>query len=242
MPTRHLLMALAITVVIAAGGAFHSYEKAQSTALVRRLSDQLEQTKSELANANVRLADANKKLRFLEHARVGVQVTAYALTDDFGPDPVFSNDEPARKAYAVPTHKLPAGKVLNVALSPAAERNLHANLNDTLVLLSRRHGELHLARFVDRTAQDETRPVVDILFADAHEARIWGRKSFYVGRYFAISPAFSAELMHRALAKSSIGFPYGTDKSTLLLEILFTQLVPEQRNRRSDFQALEGTA
>jgi hypothetical protein len=36
-----------------------------------------------------------------------------------------------------------------------------------------------VARFVDRTAQSETRPVVDILFADAHQARIWGRQKLY---------------------------------------------------------------
>ena len=72
-----------------------------------------------------------------------------------------------------------AEKILNVALSPTAERKLHANLNDTIVLMSRNRARKHLARFVDRTAQTETRPVVDILFADAHEARIWGRRSFY---------------------------------------------------------------
>ena len=92
---------------------------------------------------------------------------------------MFSNNSPARKAYAVPKHSLPAGKVLNVALSPTAERKLNANLNDTIVLMSRNHRSQHLARFVDRTAQTETRPVVDILFADAHQARIWGRQSFY---------------------------------------------------------------
>jgi len=59
-------------------------------------------------------------------------------------------------------------------LSPAAERRLHAILNDTIVLMTRKRGQQHLARFVDRTAQDETRAVVDILFADAHQVRIWG--------------------------------------------------------------------
>jgi hypothetical protein len=142
-------------------------------------SDQLEQTKSELVDATVRLSEANKKLGFLESSKARVQVTAYALTDDFGPDPVFSNNAPARSAYAVPKHTLPAEKVLNVALSPRAERTLHANLNDTIVLMSRNRTRKHLARFVDRTAQTETRSVVDVLFADAHEARVWGRRSFY---------------------------------------------------------------
>jgi hypothetical protein len=179
MTSRNLTTALLITFVLGAGVEFHSYESVRNAAVVRRLSDQLEQTKSELVDATVRLSEANKKLGFLESSRARVQVTAYALTDDFGADPVFSNTAPARRAYAVPKHTLPAGKVLNVALSPMAERQLHARLNDTIVLMSRNRVRKHLARFVDRTAQTETRPVVDILFADAHEARIWGRRSFY---------------------------------------------------------------
>jgi hypothetical protein len=176
---RNLTMALLITFVLAAGVEFHKYETARNAAVVRQLSDQLEQTKSELVDATLRLSEANKKLGFLESSKARVQVTAYALTKDFGPDPVFSNNSPARSAYAVPKHTLPAEKVLNVALSPMAERKLNANLNDTIVLMSRNRARKHLARFVDRTAQTETRSVVDILFADAHEARIWGRRSFY---------------------------------------------------------------
>jgi hypothetical protein len=172
-------MALLITFVLGAGVALHNYENVRNAAVVRRLSEQLEQTKSALVDATVRLAEANKKLGFLESSKARVQVTAYALTDDFGPDPVFSNNASARTAYAVSKHTLPAGKVLNVALSPIAERKLHANLNDTILLMSRNRVRKHLARFVDRTAQTETRPVVDVLFADAHEARIWGRRSFY---------------------------------------------------------------
>lgn len=116
---------------------------------------------------------------FLAASKARVQVTAYALTEDFGPDPLFSNNSPARNAYAVPKHTLPSGNTLNVALSPVVEQKLHARLNDTIVLISRNRAHMHLATFVDRTAQTETRPVVDILFADAHEARIWGRRSFY---------------------------------------------------------------
>lgn len=179
MTTRDLMMALLITSVLGAGVALRRDENDQHAAAVHNLSDQLQQTRAELASATAQLSDAKKKLGFLEAAKSHVQVTAYALTDDFGEDPVFSNNTPARSAYAVPKHSLPAGKVLNVALSPMAEKKLHANLNDTIVLMSRKRGQQHLARFVDRTAQDETRPVVDILFADAHQARIWGRRSFY---------------------------------------------------------------
>jgi len=179
MTMRNLTMALLVTFVLGTSVGLHHFENARNAAVVRQLSDQLQQTKSELVEVTVRLSAANQKLAFLDSSKARVQVTAYALTGDFGPDPVFSNNAPARSAYAVPKHTLPAGKVLNVALSPVAERKLHASLNDTIVLMSRNRTRKHLARFVDRTAQTETRPVVDILFADAHEARIWGRRSFY---------------------------------------------------------------
>ena len=179
MTMRNLTTALLITFVLGAEVGLHRYENVRNSAVVRRLSDQLEQTKSELVEANVRLSEANQKLGFLEASKARVQVTAYALTDDFGSDPLFSNNAPAKSAYAVPKHALPPGKILNVALSPTAERQLHANLNDTIVLMSKNRALSHVAHFVDRTAQTETRPVVDILFADAHEARIWGRRSFY---------------------------------------------------------------
>jgi hypothetical protein len=179
MTMRNLTMALLVTFVLGTSVGLHHFENARNAAVVRQLSDQLQQTKSELVDVTVRLSAADQKLAFLDSSKARVQVTAYALTGDFGPDPVFSNSVPARSAYAVPKHTLPAGKVLNVALSPTAERKLHANLNDTIVLMSRNRTREHLARFVDRTAQTETRPVVDILFADAHEARIWGRRSFY---------------------------------------------------------------
>ena len=179
MTIRNLTTALLITFVLGAEVGLHRYENVRNAAVVRPLSDQLEQTKSELVDATVRLSEASQKLGFLEASKARVQVTAYALTDEFGSDPVFSNNAPARSAYAVPKHALPDGKVLNVALSPIAERKLHANLNDTIVLMSKNCARRHLARFVDRTTQTETRPVVDILFADAHEARIWGRRSFH---------------------------------------------------------------
>lgn len=179
MMTRNLAVALLITLVSAVSITFNRYENRRNTAMVNRLTEQLRETRTELANTAGQLAAANKRLGFLEDSKSRVQVTAYALTDDFGPDPVFSNNTPARRAYAVPKHSLPTGKLLNVALSPAAERKLHANLNDTIVLTSRNRRSQHVARFVDRTAQSETRPVVDVLFADAHQARIWGRQSFY---------------------------------------------------------------
>jgi hypothetical protein len=169
--TKHVL-AVALLMTSVFGGVV--------TLRARHLGSQLDQTNTALNNARLQLDDANKKLAFLEAHKTRVQVTAYALTEDFGDNPVFSNNTPARVAFAVPKHTLPTEKVLNVALSPVAEKKLHARLNDTLVLTTRRSNRQYVARFVDRTAQSETRPVVDVLFADAHQARIWGRQSFYV--------------------------------------------------------------
>ena len=108
MTVRNLTMALLITFVLGAAVALHSYENIRNAAVVRQLSDQLEQTKSALVDATVRLSEANRKLGFLESSKARVQVTAYALTDDFGPHPVFSNNAPARTAHAVPKQTLPA--------------------------------------------------------------------------------------------------------------------------------------
>ncbi len=193
MTKRHFAMALLVTFVLAGSITLRSFESHRNVQRVQELTAQLQRTQGELEQTRVQLADANRKLVFLEATKARVQVTAYALTPDFGPDPVFSNNSPARTAYAVPKHTLPAGKVLNVALSPLAERKLHANLNDTLVLTTRRGSKRYVARFVDRTAQNETRPVVDVLFADAHQARIWGRQTFYAVNISRRDSPFRAE-------------------------------------------------
>ena len=182
-------IALLITLVLGIGVTVHGYELSNK----QQLAQELQRTKTELSDAKLQLDDSNKKLAFLDASKFRVQVTAYALTDDFGPDPLFSNNTPARTAFAVPKHTLPSEKVLNVALSPLAERKLHAHLNDTLVLQTRRTHLQYVAKFVDRTAQNETRPVVDILFADAHQARIWGRQSFYAVNISQVSSPFRHE-------------------------------------------------
>ena len=74
--------------MLGVGITFARYQNGRNAASVRQLSEQLQQTQAELADATVQLADANKKLGFLEASKARVQVTAYALTDDFGPDPV----------------------------------------------------------------------------------------------------------------------------------------------------------
>jgi hypothetical protein len=179
MEKQHFTIALLITLVLAVTVTVWEFANSTNKSQVNTLADQLQRAQGELINTKMQLEDANNKLSFLETSKTRVQVTAYALTDDFGPDPLFSNNTPARQAYAVPKHTLPTSKVLNVALSPLAERTLHAHLNDTLVLQTPRKRQQYVARFVDRTAQSETRPVVDILFADAHQARIWGRQKLY---------------------------------------------------------------
>lgn len=178
MNKQHFTIALLITLVLAVTVTVWGFASDVNKGQVRSLSTQLQSAQAELNNTQLQLANADQKLNFIEKNKARMQVTAYALTDDFGPAPVFSNNTPARTAYAVPKHTLPKGTVINVALSPLAEHKLHAHLNDTLVLQNRRH-EQYVARFVDRTAQSETRPVVDILFADAHQARIWGRQTLY---------------------------------------------------------------
>jgi len=179
MEKQQFTIALLITLVLAVTFTVWGFANSTNKSQVNTLADQLQRAQGELIDTKMQLEDANNKLSFLDTSKTRVQVTAYALTDDFGPDPVFSNNTPARQAYAVPKHTLPTGKVLNVALSPLAERTLHAHLNDTLVLQTSRKHQQYVARFVDRTAQSETRPVVDILFADAHQARIWGRQKLY---------------------------------------------------------------
>ncbi len=193
MAKRHFTMALLVTFVLAGIITLRSFESHRNVQRVQELSAQLQRTQGELEQTRVQLADANRKLVFLEATKARVQVTAYALTPDFGPDPVFSNNSPARTAYAVPKHTLPTEKVLNIALSPLAERKLRANLNDTIVLTTRRGSKRYVARFVDRTAQSETRPVVDVLFADAHQARIWGRQTFYAVNISRSDSPFRAE-------------------------------------------------
>lgn len=193
MTKRHFAMALLVTFVLAGSITLRSFESHRNVQRVQELTAQLQRTQGELEQTRVQLADANRKLVFLEATKARVQVTAYALTPDFGPDPVFSNNSPARTAYAVPKHTLPTEKVLNVALSPLAERKLHANLNDTIVLTTRRGSKRYVGRFVDRTAQNETRPVVDVLFADAHQARIWGRQTFYAVNISRRDSPFRAE-------------------------------------------------
>lgn len=78
----------------------------------------------------------------------------------------FASGQQTAQSYAVPLQILPEDKVLNIALSPTARRNLHARMNDYIVLLDKNQQIARLARFVDTTAAKELRPVVDVFFAN----------------------------------------------------------------------------
>jgi hypothetical protein len=90
----------------------------------------------------------------------------------------FANGLKTDSSYAVPNHTLPEDKVLSIALSPTAQRNLHARLNDYIVLLDKNQQKTRLARFVDTTSANELRPVVDVFFARQEEARTFGRQHY----------------------------------------------------------------
>jgi hypothetical protein len=93
-------VALLIALAVGASVALLSHGNAHNAVAVRQLSDQLEQTKTMLVDAMAQLSYANKKLGFLDAAKVRVEVTAYALTDDFGPNPLLANNGASR----VPAH------------------------------------------------------------------------------------------------------------------------------------------
>jgi len=57
------------------------------------------------------------------------------------------------------------------------------SINDYIVLIQKRNHRQTIARFVDVTAATETRPVVDVYFADAHQAFLWGRQ----GGFYAVN-------------------------------------------------------
>jgi hypothetical protein len=135
-------------------------------------NNELQQTKTQLQETKHRLATAEKKLGFLNQNKTTVQVTAFTGEGS------FANGLNTEKSYAVPTHKLPEDKVLSIALSPTARRNLHARFNDYIVLFDRYQSKMRMARFVDTTSADEVRPVVDVFFAKQEEARMFGRQNY----------------------------------------------------------------
>ena len=134
---------------------------------------ELQQTKLQLSAAKELLSSAEKKLEFLNHYKTKVQVTGFAVSGN------FANGVETEQSFAVPRHILPEDKVLNLALSPTAQKNLNARLNDYILLLDGRQQRKILGRFVDLTSETELRPVVDVFFATSEEARLFGRQGYF---------------------------------------------------------------
>jgi hypothetical protein len=166
-----LLISMSVFAVIQNRGLLHQLEQKNF---------QLQQTETELKVTRNLLRDARQKLGFLDKNKAQVQVTAFATTPEFGDDPHFANGRSTRTAYAVRSTTLPEDAVVNIALSAPAQAKLRAKMNDIIVLMDKRGRKKIVARFVDTTAPQETRPVVDVYFASAHQARLWGRHFDYV--------------------------------------------------------------
>jgi hypothetical protein len=149
--------------------------------------NELEQTKLQLQKTKHLLASAENKLGFLNQHKTAVQVTAFTGQGS------FASGIKTAQSYAVPKHILPEDKVLNIALSPTARRNLHARMNDYIVLLDKYQKKARLARFVDITSTNELRPVVDVFFAKQGDALIFGRQHYLAVNISANDSPFQKE-------------------------------------------------
>ncbi len=149
--------------------------------------NELQQTKLQLQETTHLLASAENKLGYLNQHKTAVQVTAFIGHG------IFASGLKTAKSYAVPHHILPEDKVLNIALSPTARRNLHAQMNDYIVLLDKNQQKARLAHFVDTTSAKELRPVVDVFFAKKQEAITFGRQHFLAVNISAQDSPFQNE-------------------------------------------------
>ena len=150
-------------------------------------SNELKQAKLQLQQTTQLLASAENKLGYLSQHKTAVQVTAFTVQGR------FANGLKTARSYAVPNHILPEDKVLNIALSPAAQHNLHARMNDYIVLLDKAQEKARLARFVDTTSASEHRPVVDVFFARQEEALSFGRQDYLAVNISAHNSPFQEE-------------------------------------------------
>ncbi len=164
-------MKILIVVLLVAGSAVLANtvrfrkDKARFLRVITEQGKELQQTK-------LQLQDTEKKLGFLNRHKTAVQVTAFTGQGS------FVTGQKTTESYAAPNHLLPEDKVLSIALSPTAQRNLDARINDYIVLLD--HNQKgRLAQFVDTTSADELRPVVDVFFTKQEEALIFGRQHFF---------------------------------------------------------------
>ena len=169
---RTIKIASLALLVIGSAVLTYRHEKDSFLRTLAAQGNELEQTKLQLQATTHLLASAQNKLGFLNQYKTAVQVTAYIGQGS------FASGVKTAESYAVPHHTLPEDKVLNIALSPTARRNLHARMNDYIVLLDKKQQKARLARFVDTTSRKELRPVVDVYFAKQAEARIFGRQDY----------------------------------------------------------------
>jgi hypothetical protein len=173
MKNLKLVVALLISCVL--GGKLWILHE-QNHTLVRQLNEQTNQlshTQTELKQIQIRLAVAERELGFLDKYKTKVQVTAYTGASASSK---FSDGGSVSHVYAVSQRTLPEDRIVSVALSPTAQSHLHARLHDYIVLIHKRRRVI--AHFVD-TMPNESRPVVDVYFADSRQAIQWGRKTDY---------------------------------------------------------------
>jgi 3D (Asp-Asp-Asp) domain-containing protein len=151
----------------------------QNHDLVRQVHQQQQElnlTHTQLQQVQSRLAVAEGKLGYLAKNQTPVQVTAYTKVSS--PSSHFADGRSVDHAYAVPHHTLPDNAVVYVALSPTAQSHLHAHIHDYIVLIHKHTHQHVIARFVD-LMPSESRPVVDVFFADQKQALLWGRRADY---------------------------------------------------------------
>ncbi len=165
----------------------YRHDKSHFLRMLTAQGNELQETKLQLQKTNHLLASAESKLGFLNRHKTAVQVTAFTGQGS------FASGLKTEQSYAVPNHVLPEGKVLNIALSPTARMNLHARMNDYIVLFDKRQHKSRLAHFVDTTSADELRPVVDVFFDKKSEAVAFGRQHFLAVNISAQDSPFQEE-------------------------------------------------
>jgi hypothetical protein len=165
----------------------YRHDESRFLRMLTAQGNELHQTKLQLQETKHLLASADNRLGYLNQHKTAVQVTAFTGHGR------FASGLNTTHSYAVPHHILPEDKVLNIALSPTARRNLHAQMNDYIVLLDKDQQKARLARFVDTTSAKEKRPVVDVFFAKQEEAITFGRQHYLAVNISAEDSPFQSD-------------------------------------------------
>jgi hypothetical protein len=166
------LLLLVVAVAVLTNTVRFRKDKVRFMHAIVEQRSELQQAEYKLRETTHLLANAEKRLGFLSSHKTTVEVTAFTGRG------TFANGLKTDHSYAVPNHTLPDDKLLSIALSPTAQRQLHARMNDYIVLLEKNTQKARLARFVDTTSENEVRPVVDVFFEKAEEALTFGRQQF----------------------------------------------------------------